>query len=129
MKMKKTKLILLFILLCAGIGAATVEDYSQKQGTKGYTYKDLTAYKQSCPECMSVVNDIIQIRSRVCGQTLSPDDVIVTDALYGYLNSVKHMVGASVYSKVLRLVVAENDCGNSENWANKVQKKIELILN
>ena len=99
------------------------------EGIEGQRYSDLEKYKANCPACMSVVQNIIYIRYQVCAQSVTADDVIVRDPLYGYLNSLKFMLNDDAYKQVLTIIGHEKDCSNSMNWLEKANSKIEPQLN
>nr|UPG23904.1 hypothetical protein KDV75_001230 [Providencia stuartii]UPG24216.1 hypothetical protein KDV74_001230 [Providencia stuartii]UPG24528.1 hypothetical protein KDV66_001230 [Providencia stuartii] len=99
------------------------------EGIEGQRYSDLEKYKANCPACMSVVQNIKDIRYRACAQSVTADDVIIRDPLYGYLNSMKFMLNNDLYNQVLSIIINEKDCIDSLNWLERANLKIESLVN
>ncbi|MEY0338298.1 MULTISPECIES: hypothetical protein [Providencia] len=126
----KLTISLPFILITTLISVPALgNSYSAMEGIEGQRYSDLEKYKANCPACMSVVQNIKDIRYQVCAQSVTADDVIVRDPLYGYLNSLKFMLNDDAYKQVLTIIGHEKDCSNSMNWLEKANSKIEPQLN
>uniref|UniRef100_UPI0036D80353 hypothetical protein n=1 Tax=Photorhabdus sp. RM322S TaxID=3342825 RepID=UPI0036D80353 len=127
--MKKSLCISLLLFTALVSEPVMSSNYSALDGIKGQRYSDLEKYKSNCSACMNVVRDIINIRYQACGQSVSDDDVIIRDPLYGYLNSINFMIGENAYNKILTIFREERDCTNSLNWLDNANKKIEPLLN
>ncbi|WP_368869002.1 hypothetical protein [Proteus mirabilis] len=126
----KLTISLPFILITTLISVPALgNSYSAMEGIEGQRYSDLEKYKANCPACMSVVQNIKDIRYQVCAQSVTADDVIVRDPLYGYLNSMKFMLNNDLYNQVLSIVISEKDCIDSLNWLERANLKIESLVN
>ncbi|HIH7467319.1 hypothetical protein [Proteus mirabilis] len=126
----KLTISLPFILITTLISVPALgNSYSAMEGIEGQRYSDLEKYKANCPACMSVVQNIIDIRYRACAQSVTADDVIIRDPLYGYLNSMKFMLNNDLYNQVLSIVINEKDCIDSLNWLERANLKIESLVN
>ncbi|MCI9740270.1 hypothetical protein AB7X34_01880 [Proteus mirabilis] len=126
----KLTISLPFILITTLISVPALgNSYSAMEGIEGQRYSDLEKYKANCPACMSVVQNIIDIRYRACAQSVTVDDVIIRDPLYGYLNSMKFMLNNDLYNQVLSIVISEKDCIDSLNWLERANLKIESLVN
>lgn len=126
----KLTISLPFILITTLISVPALgNSYSAMEGIEGQRYSDLEKYKVNCPACMSVVQNIKDIRYQVCAQSVTADDVIVRDPLYGYLNSMKFMLNNDLYNQVLSIVISEKDCIDSLNWLERANLKIESLVN
>lgn len=109
----------------AGIRTVHAEDFTTKNSVKGFGYKELANYKRNCTECVRVAQDIIALRQKECGQSLTVDDVIVKDAMFGYLNSLRNILDQQTYTKVLRVAGQDKDCYNSLNWTVLIHKYLD----
>nr|UPG34941.1 hypothetical protein KDV95_001235 [Providencia stuartii] len=119
-----------FILITTLISVPALgNSYSAMEGIEGQRYSDLEKYKANCPACMSVVQNIKDIRYRACAQSVTADDVIIRDPLYGYLNSMKFMLNNDLYNQVLSIIINEKDCIDSLNWLERANLKIESLVN
>ena len=126
----KLTISLPFILITTLISVPALgNSYSAMEGIEGQRYSDLEKYKANCPACMSVVQNIKDIRYRACAQSVTTDDVIIREPLYGYLNSMKFMLNNDLYNQVLSIVINEKDCIDSLNWLERANLKIESLVN
>ncbi len=126
----KLTISLPFILITSLISIPVLgSGYSALEGIEGQRYSDLEKYKANCSVCISVAQDIIDIRYRACNQSVTVDDVIVRDPLYGYLNSMKFMLNNDVYNQVLSILINEKDCIDSLNWLERANLRIEPLVN
>lgn len=56
----------------------------------GETAETLQAYKQGCPDCVKVAQDVSKMRQQYCAdRNASVDTAIAGDPVYAYLNGVR----------------------------------------
>ena len=114
------------------------ESLSKYQHTivAGETPESLRAYKQGCPECVKVAQDIASMRQQYCADKQSNvDSVIAGDPVYAYLNGVRMVLMpqggyySPMYTSARQIVEANVDCVYPQDWINRSQHVLTQTFN
>lgn len=102
----------------------------------GETPETLRAYKQGCPDCVRVAEDVSKMRQQYCAdRNANVDTAIVGDPVYAYLNGVRMVLStrggynSALYTSARQIVEANVDCVDSQDWVDRSQRVLTQTFN